>query len=216
MSIDERPDEKKRIRSRIMEQRKSMAPEYAAEIGRCIVRNITAMDEYKAADVIYTYASVRNEADIGELFTISIALGKTVLLPRVAYDGKMEFFSVRSADELTAGYMNIPEPDISRARLYTDEDMSGALSFMAVPGVAFDMNGGRIGMGKGFYDRYLSCHTIDTVCGVCGEYQLLKGGSIIMDSHDIYMDCVATENKIYGGNRDGAERDRKSCSCGKI
>jgi len=56
-----------------------------------------------------------------------------------------------------------------------------------VPGVAFDMEGNRLGRGKGFYDSLLQNKNIYKI-GVCFEFQLLE--KVATSPHDIPMDKV--------------------------
>ena len=42
----------------------------------------------------------------------------------------------------------------------TNEDIRPSLDLILVPGLAFDRSGGRLGHGKGFYDRYLSRYMV--------------------------------------------------------
>jgi len=65
-----------------------------------------------------------------------------------------------------------------------------------VPGVAFDMDGYRIGFGKGYYDRYLSGITakLPVIAGLCHDFQLVN--SLPREPHDIRMDMVVTDLRI--------------------
>ena len=57
------------------------------------------------------------------------------------------------------------------------------------PGLAFDRNGGRLGRGRGFYDRMLANATPDALkIGVCFEFQIVP--ETFSEPHDIHMDAV--------------------------
>lgn len=64
------------------------------------------------------------------------------------------------------------------------------IDLIIVPGVAYDRNGGRLGRGKGFYDRLLA-DTKATKIGVGYEFQLF--GEIPQEPHDMRMDAVITQ-----------------------
>ncbi len=65
-----------------------------------------------------------------------------------------------------------------------------------MPGLAFDRRGGRLGYGKGYYDRLLHHVRSDaTKAAVCFECQLLA--DIPLLDHDIRMDLVVTEQAVY-------------------
>lgn len=57
------------------------------------------------------------------------------------------------------------------------------------PGLAFDMNGGRLGRGRGLYDRLLAQARPDTIkLGVCFPEQLVV--DTFSEAHDMRMDEV--------------------------
>ena len=58
-----------------------------------------------------------------------------------------------------------------------------------MPAVAFDRRGGRLGRGKGFYDRLLES-TRAAKIGVGYEFQLLD--QLPTEPHDVPMDIVIT------------------------
>ena len=60
-----------------------------------------------------------------------------------------------------------------------------------VPGVGFDLNGGRLGRGKGFYDRYLAEKNVLTI-GIAWTQQIVE--KIPVDQHDCHMDFIITED----------------------
>jgi 5-formyltetrahydrofolate cyclo-ligase len=65
-----------------------------------------------------------------------------------------------------------------------------------VPGVVFDRHLNRIGFGKGYYDRILEFKRKDArAIAVAYEFQLQD--EIPSQEHDIKMDMIITEEKIY-------------------
>lgn len=67
------------------------------------------------------------------------------------------------------------------------------LDLIIVPGVAFDLNGNRLGRGKGYYDRLLN-NTNALKIGIGYDCQLLE--QIPAEPHDAKMDAVITPNNI--------------------
>lgn len=63
-----------------------------------------------------------------------------------------------------------------------------------VPGLGFTSDGKRLGRGKGFYDRYLQDSTVVKI-GIGFEMQIEQ--DIPTDPHDVKMDFVVTDQKIY-------------------
>ncbi|EMI16969.1 5-formyltetrahydrofolate cyclo-ligase [Rhodopirellula maiorica SM1] len=75
-----------------------------------------------------------------------------------------------------------------------------------VPGVGFDARGGRTGHGKGYYDKLLENAKPETpFVALAFECQMFD--EIPMQGHDIFMDKVVTEKRVYEGiGRNGIGR----------
>jgi 5-formyltetrahydrofolate cyclo-ligase len=72
----------------------------------------------------------------------------------------------------------------------------GELHLIVVPGVAFDPRGGRVGHGRGYYDRLLRRARSETpVVGLGFECQIFA--EVPMLDHDVFVDKVITEKRIY-------------------
>jgi len=78
------------------------------------------------------------------------------------------------------------------------------INLVIVPGIAFDKLCNRIGMGKGFYDRFLgklesfikSNNTkIFLTVGVCYDFHIVN--KLEVNSRDFPMDIVVTESNVY-------------------
>lgn len=91
------------------------------------------------------YAPIRSEADPSPLFE-----RPRVAFPRVGRDG-LELYWARFEDLIPRPPFSICEPSAGSPPAALDE-----LALVVVPGLVFDRRGGRIGYGKGFYDRLLA------------------------------------------------------------
>ena len=63
---------------------------------------------------------------------------------------------------------------------------------MLIPGLAFALNGARLGRGKGYFDRLLA-QVAGTRCGVAFDWQVLS--EIPTEAHDILVDCLVTPSQ---------------------
>lgn len=109
--------------------------------------------------------------------------GCELALPKMVGDSLVAL-RVRSADELVRGAFGVLEPPDGAL-----EVASGAIDLILVPGLAFDIRGGRLGRGKGFYDRFLA-GVRGLKVGVCFADQVVE--SVPREPHDIAMDVLAT------------------------
>ena len=69
-----------------------------------------------------------------------------------------------------------------------------------VPGVAFDRNGGRMGYGAGFYDRYFKKINEDNMkkvikLALAYDFQILE--KIPMNEQDVPVNYIITEKEFY-------------------
>ena len=89
-----------------------------------------------------------------------------------------------SGDDLRPGAFGILEPDHDSPEVPLQE-----IDAILCPGLAFDRNGGRLGRGRGFYDRLLARARQDTFkLGICFPEQLVP--DTFSEEHDIRMDEV--------------------------
>ena len=112
-----------------------------------------------------------------------------LVIPRVDDATTMRFYAYYEGKEMKLSNYKIWEP--------MDEISEEVIpSVVMVPGVAFDRQGGRVGRGKGFYDRYFGKHQekITHRIAICYELQLLD--EVPMDELDLPMHQIVTENEI--------------------
>ena len=87
--------------------------------------------------------------------------------------------------DLAVGAYGIEEPT---GALFTDY---AAIDFIAVPGVAFDRRGNRLGRGKGYYDRLLPRIPSAYKAGICFPFQIVE--EVPAEPFDIRMDEIITQ-----------------------
>ena len=89
------------------------------------------------------------------------------------------------------GAYGIRAPVLERAEIFPPE----TLDLVLVPCTAFDEACRRVGMGKGYYDRYLPRCTGAAVYGVASEVQKVEAAAA--GPLDLRLDGVITERGIY-------------------
>lgn len=181
-------NQKDNIRSLIKEKRNALTEEEKRVKDEKIFTKIINSDYYKNSNVIFVYVSFKGEVDTHKLIKYSLNIGKTICVPKVISKKEgMEAIIINSFDELNPGKYNILEPKDSCKKIDTNR-----IELILMPGVAFDKNGGRIGYGGGFYDRFLN--KIDSKIpkiALAYDFQILK--SIPCEEHDIKVDGIITD-----------------------
>ena len=134
-----------------------------AEKSRAIQSRVLALPEYQRARRVLLYLSKGSEVDTWPLLDCALAQGKEVYAPRcLERPGEMAFYRVSSREDLQAGAFGLLEPIPGRCPPLE----RGQGDLCLVPGLAFDREGYRLGYGKGYYDRFLTSHPVETV-GLC-------------------------------------------------
>ncbi len=143
------------------------------------------------------YVDVRDEVRTRQALPAAITGDKRIVIP-FCVDGELELFHLESMDELSVGMYKILEPRADLREVAAKRLQPQDLDLIMVPGVAFDKNGGRTGHGKGYYDKLLQHARPDCpLVALAFECQMFP--EIPVQSHDIYMDKVVTENDVYTG-----------------
>jgi 5-formyltetrahydrofolate cyclo-ligase len=98
--------------------------------------------------------------------------------------------------DLAPGTLGILEPRDELRKCAERKVDVGEIDLLVVPGVAFDPGGGRLGHGKGYYDRLLRRAPRETPSvGLAFECQVFP--EVPMMEHDVFLHKVITENTAY-------------------
>lgn len=147
-------------------------------------------------DIILSYSDFNGEVETKLINEYALNNGLRLYLPKVTYDQHsiMDFYLVSSLENLSKGYYGILEPS-GDDNLFDYEALKENKILMIVPGVGFDKKLYRLGYGKGFYDKFLSNKPLIYKAALSLDIQIID--NIISESHDIKMDEIITETKIY-------------------
>ncbi len=148
------PERKHALRLEALRRRDALSPEQIEELSHQIAQRVMSMPEWREAAAVLGYYSFKSEVRTEELLRAALDQGKQLALPRVnAQRRELDLFYVPTIEppHVVPGTWNIPEPvpELCEPAAVADIDL------ILVPGVAFDLSGGRIGYGGGFYDRLL-------------------------------------------------------------
>ncbi len=180
---------KQSIRESSRARRMEVPTEVRAEQDRRIAQNVRRLRQYPPSGTILIYVSTPIEVDTKRIIENAWADGKRVAVPRCIPDTRlMEFHYITSFDDLKPGMFGVLEPDES-LEIVTDFD--GCL--MIVPAMQFDINGYRLGYGKGYYDRYMSRFS-GVSAGLCYIEELRR--HMYHGRYDRPVDVIVTDKCI--------------------
>lgn len=190
---------KKQIREQAHENRKNQ--EDKDGLSRSIVATFMQLPEYAAAKTVMFYVDVRTEVRTRHDLQNALDSGKRIVVP-YCVEGELELFLLESMDELEVGMYKILEPKAELRTVPAKKIDVAELDLIMVPGVAFDARGGRTGHGFGYYDKLLENAKPETpLVALAFECQMFP--EIPMQDHDIFMDKIITEAKVYPGRGRG-------------
>jgi 5-formyltetrahydrofolate cyclo-ligase len=159
------------------------------------------LEKYNAATLM-VYISFRSELDLTNLIEWGWRTGRDVIVPRcVASDRSMTLHYLRSWDDLMPGAYGIMEPNPAVSLPIVDGYVP---DIVLVPGLAFDRQGGRLGYGGGYYDRFAEAaisgadinNATNTLwLGVSFDAQFID--DVPTEEHDLKMDGWITESGIF-------------------
>ncbi len=187
MSVKEENMSKAELRKRFLSMREGLSFEYRNKIDIEIFSRLLCSKEYSDADLVLTYVSADSEPDTLGFIHAAFANGKAVAVPKCTEKGKMEFYLIKSEDDLAVGKFGIMEPLVSRCK----KAEITKKTLCVVPGLSFDAKGYRLGRGGGYYDRFLESFKGISI-GIC--YNSFLRLELPRESHDTRVDVIITEN----------------------
>jgi len=150
---------------------------------------LAAQSTWHCAQSILFFAPMPTELDLWPLLNSALAAGKLVALPRFVPESTSYIACQisNSTQHLKTGQFGIREPIDGCPQIQVNK-----LDFVLVPGLAFDLEGRRLGRGKGFYDRMLAAARGKT-CGVAFDEQIVR--DVPVEPLDISVDCILTPTR---------------------
>lgn len=140
------------------------------------------LEAHPAPRTIAAFAALPGEVDLMDV--IARHPERRWLFPRMEGDGLRFHLAKHPVTDLSTGAFGVREPSPALPKVEIAE-----IDVFFCPGLAFDARGGRLGRGKGFYDRMLATARPDALkIGVCHISQRVDDS--FAEPHDIAMDEV--------------------------
>jgi 5-formyltetrahydrofolate cyclo-ligase len=182
---------KKEIRKYIIEKRAAIEYDVRKEWDIKIYNKLINSEFYKNSKVIFAFVSFKSEVDTHEIIKRAIMDKKIICVPKIRSKAKgIEIFRINSMAELSVGYHGILEP-IDNCIAVNSED----LDLILMPGAAFDRQGGRLGYGMGYYDRFLANMNsyVDKIA-LAYDFQVLE--KVPMEERDVRINGIITNKEV--------------------
>lgn len=187
-----KPDQsKKEMRNLLRELLLGISEIDRVDLSRKVYALLQRQDVWQSSKSILLFAPHSNEPDIWPLMAVALGQEKLIALPKFAAD-KNSYIACRIENlerSFLRGQFGIREPNTECTEIPPNQ-----LDLALVPGVGFDLKGGRLGRGRGFYDRLLA-QIPGSKCGVCFDEQIVE--TIPTEPHDVRMNYILTPTRWH-------------------
>jgi 5-formyltetrahydrofolate cyclo-ligase len=179
---------KDRIRREAFARRDGLDKDFRRAAARAIAERALALPELRDIQPIGGYWPIRSEVDPRPLMRRLLKRGQDVALSQILHP-KLSWRLWRPGDVLIRGGFGVREPGPDAPECFPVA--------LLVPLAAFDRRGGRVGYGKGHFDRAIAAlsqmHPLLTV-GLAYAAQEIERAPA--EPHDRRLDLVVTEAEV--------------------
>lgn len=187
-----KPELRRLIRTRLAE----MPPSARADASAALCSMLRTQSVWRKARNVLYFSPLPDEPNIWPLVEEALASGQPVTLPRyLPAENRYTLHTIRRGPRtLEPGPFGILEPTLA-----CPEADPKQLDLVLVPGVAFTLAGGRLGRGKGYFDRLLA-DVPGLKCGVAFDCQIVP--EVPLEPHDVHLNCILTPTRwqLVGGH----------------
>lgn len=185
-------EDKERLRRELLKKRRSLSAAEVASQSRQITGYFCCWPFYRGSKTVMFYLAMPDEPQTEFMIRDALRCGKRVCVPLLGEKyGEMSAALITSLDDLVTGKLGLKMPDPGKTEIISPDQ----IDLVVVPAVAFDRAGNRLGMGAGYYDRFLVRSPGCILLGVAWESLIME--QIPAEKHDIRMRCLLTEEGFW-------------------
>lgn len=196
---------KNSIRQILRARKESLTPEERLKKSTRICSYI--LDLIRDGETVMVYTSKEKEVNTAPLISTLLERGNPIVVPIIVKeDFSLRLSYLKDRSVLVPSTFGVPEPIGSEIPAASDD-----IDTIVLPMLGFDKNGGRIGYGAGYYDRFLAKNKKLRKIGIAFACQEIE--NLPVDENDIRMNYIITENGIVyldGMGNNGDQRYRNT------
>lgn len=181
---------KKSLRKKMTSQRAALNADEREKISHEIVQKLLAHPVYKNSSTVMAYASMPEEIQLHELLDDAHASGKKMAIPFIVGRGTMRPVLLPDPDALEVGDFGILTVRHDLRKFVDVQE----IECLIVPGAAFDVHGQRLGLGGGYYDRFLKTAVNAKKIALAFDFQIVD--DLPVTPQDSPVDLVITQSRI--------------------
>jgi 5-formyltetrahydrofolate cyclo-ligase len=178
---------KTELRRHLLAQRAILTPAEIEQHSAVIAAYVCALPAFCVSPTIMVYMALPQEVQTMSIITQARQSQKRIAAPVTRGQDLVALELSEAPMQLRRGRFGILEPCGPQRVIHPQE-----IDCIAVPGIAFDARGGRLGFGKGYYDRFLKQLPATTYrCGLAFGIQVVP--CVPQALHDVCMHGIVTE-----------------------
>jgi 5-formyltetrahydrofolate cyclo-ligase len=194
-TVEMRPaDAKRALRSELIALRARLTQEERQVASRRIAERVADLPGFREARTVALYSPLGTEVDAIELARRLLGRARAVF-PRSVPGERRLVFARCDVGELVRGPLGAREPPADAPEIDLEE-----IDCVVMPGVAFSLDGLRLGRGGGYYDATLRAMPQAMRVGVAFDVQLVP--SLPREAHDAPLDAIVTEARALAFSRE--------------
>ena len=174
-------------RKLVLQRRDALPAGEHRKASRRICEKIIALPQYADAGSIFLFRAFRSELDLSAVAEQAERDGKIVLYPYCP--DKTTMLALRPGEHWETGRFGIEVPVLEESAVWDPAE----IDLILCPCTAFDDQGNRLGLGAGYYDRFLpQCRKAYRIL-TAFEVQHLP--AVCTEGFDVGMDAIITESR---------------------
>lgn len=191
--MEEIREKKKEIRNQMASRIAALPSETLSAKIRAIENRLFEFANYLEARIALLYIPTETEVDTSGMIKRSYMYNKIVVLP--AFDPDTQNINLMKVDDPDKDLIPSPRGNLMPNPARCKKVPMECIDIAIIPGLAMDEKGGRVGTGRGFYDRLIPELPVTTrKVGLVLEEQIIP--MLPMESHDRHVDIVITEDRV--------------------
>ena len=191
--MEEIQETKKEIRASVAEKIGTLSKEELQQKEKAIENRLFEFANFLESKIALLYLHAGGEVSTENILKRCYDYNKIVILP--VFSPEKNGVTLMKVDNLETGLKRgsggIMVPDPARCKVVPVDCIDIAI----VPSIALDEKGGRIGSGRGGYDRFIPELSITTrKVALAFEDQIVA--HVPMENHDRHVDIIITEKRV--------------------
>ena len=178
---------KQQLRKKLRAKRKRLSSDDYVQFSHKICAQVIGYLDLKQTKQLLVYKALPEEVNTDNLLKLD---GIEVFVPRMLADCAMQWVKLSVDTQWQTTGFGVKEP--VQGEIWQP---SGESAVLVCPLLGFDESGHRLGMGKGYFDRWLAKYGSDVdVVGVAFACQALS--KVPTEPHDVPLATIITEKGI--------------------